>query len=165
MRLMTPLAATAALMLAAPVMAQDAPVAPPVIAAAPAPEPAKSAEELALEADAAVFQTTMQTMSADIGNAMVAAAGDAAKATADVDVVLARYEPQIEAFAVKVETFLAAQAAASTVEAEKTALAAASAQASLGLRSIPAQVRASVLAQMTAPAAAPAAPEAPAVPQ
>lgn len=158
MRLLTPLAATAALLLAGPVLAQEAaPTAPAAAAAPAAPERVKSAEELALEADAQAFQGRMQAMRGEIGAAMQASAGDQAKATADIDLVLSRYQPEIDGFAGKVETFLNGQAALTSDEGQKQGLAAAATQASASIRTIPDQVRASVQQAFTTAAAAPAA--------
>lgn len=157
MRLLTPLAATAALLLAGPVLAQEAAPTAPAAAAPAAPERVKSAEELALEADAQAFQSRMQAMRGEIGAAMQASAGDQAKATADIDLVLARYQPEIDGFAGKVETFLNGQAALTSDEGQKQGLAAAATQASASIRTIPDQVRASVQQAFTAAATAPAA--------
>lgn len=154
MRLIS-LAAAAALLLASPALAQTpAPAAAPEAAAAAGPQ---SPAEIALQADAEAFQARMQAMTDEISAAMQAGRGDSARITADVELVLGRYEPEIGGFADRVQAFLTAESAASTDERRKAALAAAAAEASTSIRSIPVQVRTSVQQAVLADAAAPAA--------
>lgn len=150
------LAATATLAFAAPALAQEAPAAAPQAAAPAAP---KSAEELAMEAKAQAFEARMAQMQPELEAAVRGSGGDQTKGLADVNVVLARYQPDIEAFATAVEGFFDSQIAASTDEAAKQQMTAARAQVGPALRGIPDQIRAGVPQAIASLNAAPATPQ------
>jgi hypothetical protein len=159
MRILTPLAAAAALIVASPALAQGTPPPPSDAPAAPAEAP-PSPEELALNAKAEAFSAHMQAMGRELEAAIAAAGADQTKAMADVDVILERNRPEINAFADEVATFLNAESAKSTDPEEKAGLAQAATQASTAIRAIPDQARAGIQERLTAPA-----PTAPAAPQ
>lgn len=102
MSLRTALAAAAVLALATPVFAQDAPAADPAAAA-------QAETEAAFEAKGQAFQQAMATMRGEMQAAFTAAAGDQAKASADMDVIAARYQPQVDAFALELDAFITSQ--------------------------------------------------------
>ena len=154
MRLLTPLAAVAALAIAAPAFAQDAAPAPQAPAAA-APEAPPTPEEAAFEAKGEAFGQRIEAMVTEMQTA--AAQSDKAKAKTDLDGIQARYQPEVDAFATEFETFVTAQTAASGQDAS-VQIAAVAQQ----IKTIPAQARAEAEAEANAPAA-PA--EAPAQPQ
>jgi hypothetical protein len=139
------LAAAAALAIAGPVLAQEAPAAAPVAAAS-------DAAEDALQAKAGVFQGRMETMAHEMQAALTAAAGDQAKADADLDALVARYQPEADAFAEEVKAFADAQVASGEATADE---AAGMAQAVTVIRTVPSMVRTQV---QQAAAAAPATP-------
>lgn len=149
------LAATAAaLILAGPALAQDA-------APAPAAPPA-SVEQQAMEARGAEFEARMDAMGKDLEAAVEAGGGDEAKTMSDVDVVLARYQPDIDGFAVALEAFLHAESEKTADPEQKAGYAGAAAQAKAAISSIPDQVRAGVRQGLSnAPAAPATAPDAP----
>ncbi|MFN3930356.1 MAG: translation initiation factor IF-2 [Brevundimonas sp.] len=149
------LAASAALAFAAPALAQDAPAAP-AAAAAEAPSPAA----IALEAQGEAFKGRMDEMKVEIEAAIAGAGSDQAKGMADVDAILARYQPDIDGFVVAFGTFIDAEAAAATDESERAELTGAKAGVETALSSIPAQVRAAAQAALAAQAAPPTAPAA-----
>jgi hypothetical protein len=154
MRILTSLTAAAALFAAVPAMAQEAPAAPP---AAEAP---MSPEEAALNAKAQVFSSHMQAMGTELEAAITAAGSDTTKAMADVDVILERNRPEINAFADEVAAFLNGEAAKSTDAEEKAGLTQAATNASAAIKAIPDQARAGIYERLTTPA-----PAAPATPQ
>lgn len=149
------LAASAVFAFAAPALAQTPPPAP----AAPA-APAPSAEEAALEAKGEAFGARMEQMAGEMQAALTAAAGDTAKATADIDAIAARYQPEADAFGDEVGAFITAQSASAPAEqqAQMTQMVPV---VTAQIKGVPAQVKSQVLAA----AAAPAAPAAPATPQ
>ncbi|WP_292032003.1 MULTISPECIES: hypothetical protein [unclassified Brevundimonas] len=153
------LAATATLAFAAPALAQEAPAAAPQASAPAVPAAPKSAEELAMEAKADAFEARMAQMQPELEAAVRGSGGDQAKGLADVNVVLARYQPDIEAFATAVEGFFDAQIAASTDDAAKQQMTAARAQVGPALRGIPDQIRAGVPQAIASLNAAPATPQ------
>lgn len=103
---------TLALLAAGPALAQDAPTPTPPSAPAPAEAAAAAApSEEQLQAEAAEFQGRMEAMSAEIADAVAVAAGDVAKARTDTDPIVARYQPEADAFAERVVAFVMAQAA------------------------------------------------------
>lgn len=150
------LVASAALAVAAPALAQTpAPAAPPA-AAAETVDPA----EAALEARGEAFGARMQAMGAEMQAAVTAAAGDQAAADAALDAIVARYQPEADAFAVDLKAFFDGKAATGT-EAEKTEMATAASTVVPMIQGLPAMMR----GQVTQAAVAPVAPAAPATPQ
>ncbi|MEY4556171.1 MAG: hypothetical protein RL093_1290 [Pseudomonadota bacterium] len=102
MSLRTALAAAAVLALATPVFAQNAPAADPAATA-------QAETEAAFEAKGQAFQQAMATMRGEMQAAVTAAAGDQAKANADLDAIAARYQPQADAFALELDAFITSQ--------------------------------------------------------
>lgn len=149
------LAATATLAFAAPAFAQEAPAAAP----APAEAPAKSAAEVEMEAKAQAFEARMAQLQPELEAAIIASGGDQTKGMADVDAVLARYQPEIEGFAAQLEAFIDSEIAATTDENKRQQMTAARAQVGPALRGIPAQIRAGAAQAIAAQAAAPATPQ------
>jgi len=165
MRLLTPLAAVAALAIAAPAFAQETAPAPQAPAAAPAEE-AQSPEEAALEAKGEAFEARMNQMSAELDAVMQDQSKDNATAAAEASAIVDRYAPEMTAFAGEVETFLRAQSEKPENAAQKDQLLAAATAAGQAIRAVPDQVRGQVDQAIAARGAAPSAPaETPATPQ
>lgn len=149
-RRLTLAAAGLAALIAAPALAQEAP------APAPAPEaarPAPTAEELAMQSAAQAFGERMNAMGVEINAAVqaaVEAGADGEAAAAAADGVTARYQADIEAFAVQAESFFRQQAERPEAAAQRDMLLARGAEAATEVRGIPAQVHAQVLQQVTA---------------
>ena len=133
------LAAAAILMAGTPAMALQAAPAAPI-------------SEADFEVLANAFNGRMQALQTEVQGAVTAAAGDTTKLSADVDVITARYAPEIDTFAGQVESFLDGQIAAATDEAQRQQLTAARQQAGAGLRSIPQQLKAAALQAASTPA-------------
>lgn len=133
-----------ALMVAAPALAQDAP-APAEAAAAAAPT------EEQLQAEAAEFQGRMEAMRAELTDAVAVAAGDAARARTDTDPIVARYQPEADAFADRVVAFVMAQAALAGDDQAVAAAPIVRAQ----VAGVPARIRDEVLAPAAPATAAP----------
>ena len=154
MRLATLATATAALaLMAAPALAQEAPAAPPAPAAAPAP----SAAQAAVEAEAQKFEAGVEQMQGELIALRTAAGADTAKYQADSQAVLARYQPQADAFADALAAFAADPASGVPAEAQAQI-----AQGVTQIRSVPTMMRDQIgqatpeqLAAAQAPAAAP----------
>ena len=163
MSLRLTLAAVAAtLAFAAPAFAQDAAPAAPAAAAAPAKTP--SPAEVEMEAKAEAFQGRMESLQAELSVVVDGPdGGDEAKRLADADVILARYQPDFDAFATTFEGFLDTQLAAATEDSERQELTEARAKIGPAIRSISPQIRLAVEQAITAAAAAPASTSAPAV--
>jgi hypothetical protein len=145
------LAASAVLALGAPAFAQTAPVAP----AAPAADAVDPAEA-ALNAKGEAFGARMQAMGAEMQAAITAAAGDKAAADTALDAIVARYQPDADAFSAELKAFFDAKAATATEE-EKAEMATAVSTLLPTIQGVPAMVR----GQMEQAAAAPAAPATP----
>jgi hypothetical protein len=143
------LAASAVLAFAAPAFAQDAPAAPP---AAEAP----SAAEVELEATGEAFKARMEQMQGEIEAAITGAGADQAKGMADVDAILARYQPDIEGFIVAFEAFMDTEAAGAPDDATRQEMLGAKAGVRMALTGLPAQIRTAAQASFAAQAAAPA---------
>ena len=125
-------------------------VAPSVALAqqAPAETPAASAEaEFDAKADA--FAARMQTRAGEMQMAAIDAGDDAAKKDADLDAIEARYQPEVEAFARVVETFVNAQAAGAPPE-QRASIDSTIAAAVARVRAYPQQVRTQVVAAVQA---------------
>ena len=140
------LAASVVLAFAAPALAQEAPPAP---AAAPAADPA----EAAFEAEAEAFQARMETMGAEMQAAMTAAGGDSAKANTDLDAIVARYQPEADAFAASFEAFFAIKLAEAPEE-QRGQMTQIGPMVSGQIKGAPAMVKMQMLQAAAAPAAA-----------
>ena len=163
MRLLTPLAAVAALAIAAPVLAQEAAPAPQAPAAAPE---AKSPEEAALQAKGEAFEARMDQMTAELDAVMKDESKDDATVTAEANAIVDRYAPEMTTFAGEVEAFLRAESEKPENAAQKDQIVTAATTAGQAIRAIPDQVRAGVQQAVAARGAAPTAPaETPAQPQ
>jgi hypothetical protein len=128
------LAASAVLAFAAPALAQEAPAAAPPVAAA------ADRLEAALEAKGEAFGARMEAMGAEMQAAITAAAGDRAAADAALDAIVARYQPEADAFSAELKAFFDARTAAGTEE-EKVQMAAAAAAVVPMIQGLPAMVR------------------------
>lgn len=152
MRLATLATATAALaLMAAPALAQEAP-APPAPAAAPAP----SAAQAAVEAEAEKFEAGVEQMQAELVALRTAAGADTAKYQADSQAVVAKYQPQADAFAAALAAFAADPASGVPAEAQAQI-----AQGVTQIRSVPTMMRDQIgqaTPEQLAGAQAPAAP-------
>jgi hypothetical protein len=148
MSLRTALAAAAVLALATPAFAQDTAPADPAAAAA-------AQAEAAFQARAEAFQQSLETMRGEMQTALTAAGGDQARANADMDAVAARYQPQADAFANELDAFITSQMSVMPPEAQ-----AQMAQMGPMLRAqitgAPATIKAGLIQQAAAAAAAPA---------
>lgn len=159
------LAATAAVAIAGPALAQDAPAAPPAEAAQTSRDDVDPAEA-ALDAKGEAFGQRMEAMSAEMQAAATAEGADEAKVSADLDAIVARYQPEADAFAAEVQHAFEAKAAASTDETEKTQLAANATQVVAVIKGVPAMVRGQVVTAVAGAAAATSSAEpTPATPQ
>ena len=83
-------------------------------------------------------------MGPELEGVVAANMGDATRMDAEVSTVLARYSPDIEAFASQLQAFLIQQAAAAETPQEAQALNSAATAAGAAIRSIPGQVRAGI---------------------
>ena len=138
------LAAAAVLALAAPAVAQEAPPAPP---AAEAADPAGAA----MEARGQAFGVRMEAMGAEMQAAITAAGGDPAAAAGALDAIVARYQPEADAFAAELKTFLEAQSATAPEEGRAEMAAAAAAVVPV-IQGVPAMVREQISQAALAPA-------------
>lgn len=140
--------AAAALMVAAPAFAQTAPAPAPT----PAPAPAAPAgpDEDAVDAASAAFEAQIEQMTTEIQSAKTAAGADTAKANADADAIVVKYQPKADAFAEMVKAFIATQPVPPEAQGQVTA-------AIEQIRSIPKMVRDHAMNPEPAPAV-PAAP-------
>lgn len=148
------LAASAVFAFAAPAFAQDAPAPAPAAPAAPATE---SPEEAAMEAKGEAFSTRMQQMATEMQTAVTAAGSDSAKANTDLDAIVARYQPEADAFATDLEGFITAQSATATAEEQAQAAQMGPAMVAQ-IKGIPAMIKSQILAA-GAGAAAPTVPQ------
>ena len=96
------LTATALLALSGPVLAQQAAPAARV-AAAPAP-----VTEADIQAAGDAFGARMEALSQELGTAVAAANGNAARARTNTDPIVARYQPEADAFSALLTRFFAA---------------------------------------------------------
>lgn len=145
------LAATAALAFATPVLAQQAPASPP--AASADADDADDGAEAAFEAKGEAFEAAMTAMQTEMQTAVTAAGGDQAKANADLDAIVAKYQPQADAFADDLDAFITSQLPSMPEEAQQQV-------AQMGpmmraqITGAPAQMKAAALAAAAAPATA-----------
>ncbi len=129
---------TAALaVLAAPALAQEAPVPASAAPEAAAPEapPVKSAEELAIETEAVAFSAAMRTMQDEL-----------VKTTTpqEADAVVAKYQPQADVLADRMSAFLLANADRPENAAEREELLTEAARGVRFVRELPAFIRSAV---------------------
>lgn len=144
-------AAAASLAFAMPAFAQDA---APVVAPAAAETPARSMTpaEVEMEAKAEAFQARMESLQTELSAVIDGPDGaDEAKRMAAADVILASYQPDLDAFASVFETFLDGQIAAATDEAKRQELTDARAKIGPAIRGIGSQIRVAVLQAAAAP--------------
>lgn len=152
------LAATVALAVAAPALAQDTSAASPPPAAAPtAVETAKSPEVLAFEARSEAFGARLTQFQTELEAAIAASGGDQTKGMTEVEIILARYEPEIDAFVPELEAFYDRQIAAAADDAQRQALTTAKTANSTFLRGMVDHARTVAPQFITAAAATPAA--------
>src|SRR5690606_10769665 len=144
------LAASAALAFAAPALAQDAPAGPPAAEA-------KSAAKIAFEARREAFQARMEQMQGELEAAVAGAGADQTRGMADVDAILARYQPEIDGFVAEFEAFLDAESAASPDKLPPAEAESAKAGVRAALAALPAQIRTGAQSALAAQATAAAA--------
>lgn len=137
------LLAATALAAPLPVLAQEPP-APVPAAAAAAPDEAE------VTAAAGTFRSRLEAMNAEIRSAVEASGSNRRRAAGRVDEILARYAPGFETFAVMLEGYFAARAAAAPTEEARASTAATGAASVARIRGVADQVRAG-LAQQTGP--------------
>lgn len=130
------MAASAALVLSAPVMA-----APALAVAAQTASPA-SEEEMQLKSEA--FDARMQEMNNELAAAIEGSNGDRAKAKADTDAIITRYTPDIVSFTDNFEAFLNGQLAKEQDAEKRQQITTVRDQAVPMLRSVPDQLRSSI---------------------
>lgn len=152
MRLLTPLAAAAALAIAAPAVAQNAPPAPP-------PARTVSPEEAAIEAKGAAFESVMNQLNTELETILGDETKSAETATAEANAAIDRRAGDISTFARDVEAFIRAEAAKPENAEKKDELLAAATQTQQAIASIPEQIRAGVQQALAARTAAPARPQ------
>ncbi len=129
-----------------PALAQH-PAAPPPAAAAPSPAP--TAAEISTAA--LTFRSELESMNAEVRNAVEASGSNRRRAATRVDEILARYTPGFETFAVMLERHFAARAAAEPTEEARASTAATGAASVARVRGIPDQIRAGLSQQNRAP--------------
>ena len=139
------LAASALLAFAAPAAAQDAPAAPPAAEA-------KSAAEIAFEARGEAFKARIEQMQTELEAAVTGAGADQAKGMADVDAILARYQPDIDSFITDFEAFIDAEVAAETDETKRAEMSGAKMGVRAALGGLPGHIPAGGPAARWAPA-------------
>ena len=144
------LAATAVLAIATPALARQVPAAPPVAEA-------RSAAEVAFEARGEAFQARMEQMQAELETAITGAGADQARGMAEVDAILARYQPEIDGFITDFEAFIDAEAGAEPDETKRAQMTGAKTGVRMALSGMPDQIRAGARAALAAQATAPAA--------
>ncbi len=74
-----------------------------------------------MQAKGEAFGARMEQMATEMQAAMTAASGDTLKAGPELDAIVARYQPDADAFAAELETFMAAQMATATPEQQAQA--------------------------------------------
>lgn len=147
MSLRTVLAAAAVLAFAAPAFAGQTPATPPA-----APPTAEAAAEAAFEARAEAFGARMDTMGEEMRAAAAASADQDAARTA-LDAIVARYQPEADAFADELIAFIAGRMA-DAPEEQRAQMTAMGPMIAAQVKGAPAQSRDGVLAAMAATAAA-----------
>ena len=110
------LAASVLLAFGPTAFAQEAPAAPPPVTAEA--EAAIAAAEAAFQPQFVVFSTAMGAMHAEMRDAISAADGDRAKAEADIDAIIIRYQPQANASAEGFVTFMTGRLPSMPAEAQ-----------------------------------------------
>ena len=140
MTMRTVLAAVAVLAISSPVMAQQA--GQPAETAAAQPSPA----QLAFAQTAQAFDGRMEAMIAEIQAMLADPATDGAQKRSGLEVILGTYNPEINAFADQLQSFLLNQQSVATNPDEQAAIAQALQNGPAAVRSIPDQVRQGVSA-------------------
>ena len=142
------LAAAAALAVSTPALAQTAEPAPAAPATSEAAAPVLS--EADVEAAGVVFEAEMQKMAVEMDALILAAGDDKAKASAEADVLVTRYQPAADAFADTLNGFI--QSMADVIPAEEMAVIP---EALAKIRQAPADIKAHrfVAPEAAAPAA------------
>ena len=138
------LVATAVLALPGTALAQQGPTAPPVAEA-------MSPEQVALEAGAEAFQTRVRAMGAEMQAAVAAAAGDPAKLDADLEAIVSRHQPEVDAFAAALEAYFAAPPA-DVSEVDRAGMIQSAPRVAARLRGLPTLMKAQALQAGAAPA-------------
>lgn len=129
------LIAAAVFTLAAPAFAQEG------TAPAAAVQGAPSAEVRAFEIKAEAFTARLAQLQSELETAIAAAGGDQSRGMAAVEAIIARYEPEIDAFVPELESFFDAQIAIATSDEQKVSLAESKADNSLRLRGMVQHIR------------------------
>lgn len=124
-----------------PALAQD-PSTPPTAAAAPG--------EAEVTAAAQTFRTQLEAMNAEVRTAVEQSGSNRRRAASRVDEILARYAPGFENFAVLLEHYFAARAAAAPTEEARASTTATGVASVARIRAIPDQVRAGLTQQTQA---------------
>lgn len=137
----------------AAVAAQEAAQNAAAAEAAPAPSP----EEAAFQAKGQAFQAATQRMGGELEAVMQDEALDAATKKARTDAIITQYEPAFAAFADDMAVFFRLMADKPEHADEKEQILAAAEAAPAQIRTLPAQIRASIDQALAAEAAAPAA--------
>lgn len=140
-RLLSAAVAAFFLTASAPAVAQQA--APPAPQAEAAP-----LDEAAMDAAGDAFGVRMEAMQAEMQNVLTAAGGDKDKAKSDLDAIQARYQPEADAFAETLTTFLRTKLAAMPAD-QQAEMQEGLARLGPVIRGIPAQVRGQVEAPPT----------------
>lgn len=132
MRLVTALSASAALVLmGAPALAQEAPAAPPA-----APAQAQSPAQAAVETEGRKFEADIEQMQQELVALRIAAGADTARYQAESEPIVARHQPQADAFADALAAFAADPASGVPAEAQAQV-----AEGVAQIRTLPAMVR------------------------
>ena len=147
--------ALAALLFPIPALAQDPPAPPGAPAAPTAPS------DVEVNAAAQAFRTRIETMNTELAAAVEAAGSNGRRATSNIEAILARNQPGIDAFAAMLEAPFAARAAAAPTEETRASTIQTGAAAVARIRGMPDQVRASLVRTRSAPGQ----PREPAAPQ
>ncbi|WP_417230858.1 hypothetical protein [Brevundimonas sp.] len=110
--------------------------------ATPAAAETKSPEEIVFDARAEAFKARMAQMKLEFSAAVDGAAGDQSRGMAAVEVVLARYQPDISAFLDDFDRFIASEAAGAPDDMARQGLDAAKTAVHQAIEGLPDQMRA-----------------------
>ena len=120
----------------------------------PAAAPATAPSEADVTAAALAFRARIETMNSEVQAAVTAAGSNRSRAAIRVDDVLARYTPEIEAFAVLLEAHFAGRAAAASTDEARASVLASGVATVARIRGVPDLTRAALAQQARAPAQA-----------
>lgn len=137
LRLMICIAAGVAVPL--PVLSQDAPRPPAVSAPAPG--------EAEVTAAAQAFRSQLEAMNTEVRAAVESSGSNRRRAASRVDDILARYAPGFETFAVMLEGYFGARAAAAPTDDARATITATGVASVARVRGVPDQVRAGLAQQ------------------